>query len=444
MMKSDELENTIYSVSALVSEMRHLLESSYRHIQVEGEISNLASPASGHRYFSLKEKEALIRCAFFRNRQVGSVAPREGMQVLVRGQVSIYPGRGDLQLIVSHLEPAGEGALRRAFEQLKKRLMAEGLFDQNQKQPLPAWPTSIGIVSSDSGAALQDILVTLRKRFPIAHVVIYPTLVQGEQAAESICDALATVTRRDEVDVVLLARGGGSLEDLQPFNDERVARAIYACPLPIVSGVGHESDFTIADMVADQRGATPTAAAALVTPDLSEYVPRLTHYRSRLIHQVERTIHYQQQRIDISASKLKHPAQALRQLSTQRDHCTRRIHQLASSALWRYQLVLTQNVERLRAENPVRLLSRQRTRINDQSARLLRSVQRSIVIIRRGIDYRHQSLQLVNPAHTLRRGYAILQTQSGTVVTSSDNVRTGDTLDATVADGRFTVAVTKP
>lgn len=443
-MPGERQQTPVYSVSALIGEMRHLLESSYRNIRVEGEISSLAAPASGHLYFSLKEKDALVRCAFFRNRRTGSVTPGEGMQVIVRGQISIYPGRGDLQLIVSQVEPAGEGALRRAFEQLKLKLAAEGMFDSERKQPLPQWPVTVGIVSSASGAALHDMLVTLRKRFPVARVVIYPVLVQGDQAADSICDMLGIAAARNEVDVLLLARGGGSLEDLQPFNDERVARAIATCPLPVVSGVGHETDFTIADMVADARGATPTAAATLVTPDLGEFVTRFGNFRSRLIHQVQRSFNYKRQHIDFITTRLVHPTQMLARLYRLREENTRRIQQVALSVLKLGRLTLDRSTDRLQSGNPARLLRLQRSHIDEQKARLLRTTNAALATLDRGLDHRRKTLQIVNPAHTLRRGYAILQNQSGVVVTSRANTRDGEVLDATVSDGRFRVTVNKP
>ena len=264
--------SAVYSVKTFVEELRFLLESSYRTVWIEGEVSGLARPGSGHLYFSLKEQNAVIRCAFFRSRQIGSPDIKEGMQVLVKGQISLYEARGDLQLIIQHLEPAGEGALRRAFEQLKKKLLDEGLFDPDRRMPIPSMPKTIGLVTSGSGAALRDILVTLRRRYPIANVILSPTLVQGELAPLQICESLAALAKHTDVDVIIVARGGGSLEDLQAFNDEQVARAIYHCPIAVVSGIGHETDTTIADLVADHRAPTPTAAAEFVTPLLVDII----------------------------------------------------------------------------------------------------------------------------------------------------------------------------
>jgi exodeoxyribonuclease VII large subunit len=271
------------SVSELNRQVKALLEQGLAKLWVEGEISNLARPPSGHLYFSLKDESSQIRCAWFRQRQRGPTINLEnGDQVLVFGRVSIYEARGDYQLIVEQLEDAGEGELRRRFEALKKKLSAEGLFDEEAKQDLPGLPGRIGVVTSPSGAAIRDIITVLNRRFPSIPVLIYPTLVQGETAATLIADAIATAVTRDECDVLIVARGGGSLEDLWSFNEEIVARAIYECPIPVVSAVGHEVDFTIADFVADVRAPTPSGAAELVVPDQAEWLRSLNATAGRI------------------------------------------------------------------------------------------------------------------------------------------------------------------
>ncbi|MGR8920706.1 MAG: exodeoxyribonuclease VII large subunit, partial [Gammaproteobacteria bacterium] len=273
----------VLSVSALNDAARDVLERYLGHVWVEGEISNLARPASGHIYFSLKDAKAQVRCAMFRNRNRAlGFRPENGLAVLARGRVSLYTARGDFQLIVDELEPAGDGALRLRFEQLKQRLAAEGLFDAARKQPLPAWPRQIGVVTSPSGAAVRDVLHVLARRCPGIPVIVYPTAVQGESAARAIVAALAAAERRAECDVLLVCRGGGSLEDLWPFNEEIVARAIAGCTIPVVSGVGHEVDVTIADFVADLRAPTPSAAAEQVSPDTAELARRVTGLERRL------------------------------------------------------------------------------------------------------------------------------------------------------------------
>src|SRR5512139_1014738 len=249
----------VLSISQLNAQARMLLERGLGTVWLEGEISNLDRPASGHWYFSLKDEAAQVRCAMFRSRSMLVRFPvKDGARVLARGRVSLYEARGEFQVVVDHLEEAGEGALRRRFEELKKKLLAEGLFDAGRKQALPTLPRRIGVITSPTGAALRDVLHILRRRFPAIPVLIYPVAVQGENAPREIVQALQLAGRRAECDVLVLARGGGSLEDLLAFNDEAVARAIHACPIPLISGVGHETDFTIADFVADERAPTPS------------------------------------------------------------------------------------------------------------------------------------------------------------------------------------------
>lgn len=260
----------VFTVSQLNDEVRALLENQFPLIWVEGEISNLARPASGHLYFSLKDDAAQVRCAMFKMRnRLLDFQPENGQQVLLRTRVSLYPARGEFQLIVEHMEAAGDGALRRQFELLKRRLSEEGLFDPESKLPLPMVPERLGVITSPTGAAIRDILSVLKRRFPGIPVLIYPVPVQGAEAPAAIVKALRTAAARHECDLLIMARGGGSLEDLWAFNDEAVARAMHACPIPIVSGIGHEIDFTIADFVADQRAPTPSAAAELVSPGKS-------------------------------------------------------------------------------------------------------------------------------------------------------------------------------
>src|SRR6202049_703679 len=300
----------VYSVSRLNREVRVLLERGLGVIWVAGELSNLSQPASGHWYFSLKDRDAQLRCAMFRmkNALVG-FAPRAGMQVLVRGRISVYEARGEYQLIAEHLEEAGVGALRREFERLKSKLAAEGLFALESKRALPRFPRRIGVITSPTGAALQDVLHILARRYPPAAVLIYPSPVQGAAAVPALVAALALASARAECDVLILARGGGSLEDLWAFNDERLARAIRACALPVVSGVGHEIDFTIADLVADARAPTPSGAAELVVPDRSGGLEVLARTAQRLGAGMRRELRVNGARFEGTERRLKlaHP-----------------------------------------------------------------------------------------------------------------------------------------
>ncbi|MEX0952072.1 MAG: exodeoxyribonuclease VII large subunit, partial [Gammaproteobacteria bacterium] len=321
----DPGQRRIFSVAELNRTARALLEGEFPSIWVEGEISNLARPASGHLYFSLKDSKAQVRCALFKNRALGlKTRPENGMQVLLRAGVSLYEGRGEFQLIVEYLEPAGAGALQRAFEELKRKLEAEGLFDPAHKQTLPAFPKRIGVITSPSGAAIRDVLNVLKRRYPGVEVIIYPAPVQGADAPAKLKRMLDVAIARNEVDVLLLTRGGGSLEDLWAFNDEPLARAIHACPLPIVSAVGHEIDFTIADFVADQRAATPSAAAELLSPDQTQLLRQLARYESLLDRQMQQQLRSRKDRINSLQKRLPHPQRTLQQISQRLDDLTLR------------------------------------------------------------------------------------------------------------------------
>ncbi|MCH8137038.1 MAG: exodeoxyribonuclease VII large subunit, partial [Proteobacteria bacterium] len=292
-------EQAAITVSQLNRKAKMLLEQGLARLWVEGEISNLARPASGHMYFSLKDDGAQIRAAFFRQRQRGpTIQLKDGDKVLAYGRVSIYEARGDYQLIVEQIEPAGAGALKREYDKLRLKLAAEGLFDEDRKQPLPKLPQRIGVITSPSGAAVRDILTVLRRRFPSVPVTIYPAAVQGDAAPGELIAALADAVRRDDCDVLIMGRGGGSIEDLWAFNNEQLARAIAACPIPLVSAVGHEVDFTIADFVADVRAPTPTAAAALVVPDRAEWISLVNRLAKRVARLGRRTLEDRAQTLD--------------------------------------------------------------------------------------------------------------------------------------------------
>ncbi len=295
----------VFSISRLNREARALLERGLGSVWLEGEISNLSRPGSGHWYFSLKDAAAQVRCAMFRQRNLLVRFPvKDGAQVLARGRVSLYEARGEFQVVIEHLEEAGEGALRRRFEELKQKLQAEGLFDSQHKQPLPALPRRIGVITSPTGAAVRDILHVLRRRFPAIPVLVYPVAVQGEAAPREIVQALGLASARRDCDVLIVARGGGSLEDLWAFNDEAVARAIFACPIPVVSGVGHEVDFTIADFVADERAPTPSAAAERVVPDRAEWLRSLAATYRRMGLAMRRRLGDQRQALLLREQRL--------------------------------------------------------------------------------------------------------------------------------------------
>ena len=391
---------TVYSVSRLNREVRTLLESGLGTLWVEGEISNLARPASGHWYFSLKDRDAQIRCAMFRQRNVLSrFAPKEGQLVVAFGRVSLYEPRGDYQLLVELMEDAGLGALQRAFDELKARLAAEGLFAPERKRALPSAPRRIGVITSPTGAAIRDIVQVLRRRCPAAEILIYPSAVQGAAAAAALIAAVELAGARGEVDVLILARGGGSIEDLWAFNDERLARAILASPIPIVTGIGHEIDFTIADFVADLRAPTPSAAAQLVAPDAAVWRRRLEQLLARFAAAARR---------------------ALRSEASRLEALTRR----------------------LRLSHPGARLQQHSQRLDELEARLRLSVHARIAAGTARLESAARALQAVSPLATLERGFAVVtRTSDGALITDATQLAAGEAFDARLAHGSLRATV---
>jgi exodeoxyribonuclease VII large subunit len=390
------------TVSQLNRQAKSMLEQGLGRLWVEGEISNIARPASGHVYFTLKDNSAQVRAAFFRQRQRGPTLNfKDGDQVLAYGRVSLYEARGDYQLIVEQIEFAGEGALKRQFEVLKKKLGAEGLFDEDRKQPLPEFPERIGVITSASGAAIRDIVSILGRRFPSIPVVVYPTAVQGDAAPAELVAALAAATRRDECDVLIIGRGGGSLEDLMAFNDEQLARAIAACPIPIVSAVGHEIDFTIADFVADVRAPTPSGAAEIVVPDREDWMRALNSLATRIIRLGRRS---------------------LEDLGQSLDWLSRRLVQTSPSVA----------------------LQRSATRLTSLRQRLGSAAKTSVSGVRHRLQLAMRGLHSVSPLATLERGYAIVEdATSGKVLMSASDAIPGDDIRARLANGELIATVKK-
>lgn len=432
-------QRDIYSVSRLVRETRAVLEGSFPLLWVSGEISNLAQPASGHIYFSLKDEIAQVRCAMFRmKRQQLRFQPANGQQVLIRARVSLYEARGEFQLIAEHMEPAGEGALRLAFDQLKQKLAAEGLFDTEHKQPLPELPQQLGLITSPSGAAIRDLLSVLRRRFPALPVVIYPVQVQGEDAPRQIVRMLQLANRRNECDLLILSRGGGSLEDLQAFNEETVARAIHASTIPVVSGVGHEIDFTIADFVADQRAATPSAAAELVAPDQQAWRQRLGQLSQSLRLAQARRQRQLVDRLTTLQQRLQrqHPAQRLQQRAQRLDELSQRLWRAADLRLMRYSRRLEQLQARLAAQSPAKRLERLHLAHQGLDERLRRSMRERIETLRIRLAQQARDLHTLSPLNTLGRGYAIvIRQQDQQIVRAAGEVEPGERITARLADG---------
>ena len=376
-----ETGRTVFTVSRLNREVRILLEKGLGVIWIEGELSNFSAPSSGHWYFSLKDRDAQLRCAMFRLKNAAlGFTPKAGQQVLARGRISLYEPRGDYQLIVEHLEEAGVGALKREFERLKVKLAAEGLFALERKRSLPRFPRRIGVVTSPSGAAIRDVLHILRRRFPPASVLIYPTPVQGAASVPAIVEALETASARAECDVLIVARGGGSIEDLWSFNDERVARAICAASIPVVSGIGHEIDFTIADFVADARAPTPSGAAELVAPDRTACLEALARTSERMSACMRREFRSVTARLDtvLSRMRLVHPGVRLSQQTQKLDELEQRL----TGAVNREVRVITTRLngvaQRLNLAHPGLRLAQQVRRLEDLEQRLAHSMRASV------------------------------------------------------------------
>ncbi|MCH7897777.1 MAG: exodeoxyribonuclease VII large subunit [Proteobacteria bacterium] len=399
-----------------------LLEQGLARLWVEGEISNLARPASGHMYFSLKDDGAQIRAAFFRQRQRGpTIQLKDGDKVLAYGRVSIYEARGDYQLIVEQIEPAGEGALKREYDKLRLKLAAEGLFDEDRKQPLPKLPQRIGVITSPSGAAVRDILTVLRRRFPSVPVTIYPAAVQGDAAPGELIAALADAVRRDDCDVLIMGRGGGSIEDLWAFNNEQLARAIAACPIPLVSAVGHEVDFTIADFVADVRAPTPTAAAALVVPDRAEWISLVNRLAKRVARLGRRTLEDRAQTLDYMLRRM---AAGIRR-------------QIASN---QQDVALQRNA--LIQQSPAVRVERSIGRLRNIQQRLTTAGRRSISDLKHRLQLAMRSLHSISPLATLERGYAVvLDADSGKALTDVSSVKAGSEIRARLHSGELLATV---
>lgn len=410
---------SILSVSELNRMAREVLEGSFALLWVAGEVSNLTRAASGHWYFSLKDDRAQVRCVMFRNRNAAlDWQPREGDHVEARALVTIYEARGDFQINIEALQKAGQGALFEAFERLKSRLQAEGLFDAARKRPLPDHPRQIGIVTSPDAAALHDVLTTLRRRAPGIPIVIYPSPVQGKGAAELIAQTIRHAGQRAECDVLLVCRGGGSLEDLWSFNEECVARAIVASPIPIVSGVGHETDFTIADFAADLRAPTPTAAAELVAPDRQILLQKVAEATLHLQRQMRHRLNACIQQLDYLARCLTHPGQVLHQ-----------------KGLW-----LTQAGHRLDA-GMARALERGNTRLSPLPSRLQNARERQFALRHETLQRLRQSLLHLGPQAVLERGYSLVQKSDGSLVRHSRELHPGERLQLHFAQGQAEAGV---
>ena len=431
------------TVSELNHQARHLLEASFMQVWVEGELSGFSRPSSGHWYFSLKDRKCQVRCAMFRgaNQRIRTL-PKEGDQIRIRGKVTVYENRGDFQIICEHLEPAGLGALQQAFEQLREKLRQEGLFDNERKKPIPAMPRHIGIVTSPTGAAVHDILTVLGRRCPGIPVTLYPTAVQGEPATANIVRAIELAQAHGKADVLIIGRGGGSLEDLWCFNEEAVARAIANCTIPTVSAVGHEVDVTIADFVADLRAPTPSAAAEKISPDQSVWTRQLAQQQLRLNAAMRRSLRATGTRLEDLAARLKDPRRELQEKAQRLDDMEQRLAGALNHRLQRDETRVSHLQQRLAMQSPARTLAQADSNVTGLGERLNKAMNLSLRQKREQLEHSAQTLNVVSPLATLGRGYAIVHRQDGSIARRASDLCPGESITARLGEGTIEADVT--
>ena len=438
-MVENLLDNTqeIISVSEINRRAKSILEENFPFVWIQGEVSNFFSAASGHWYFSLKDESSEIRCAMFANKSHRiTFEPKDGDHLVLNGTLSIFEGRGQYQIIVEHIELAGEGALLKAFEELKKKLLTEGLFDDSLKKKLPSYPRNIAVVTSPDGAVIQDIINVLSRRSPFFNLTVVPTLVQGEKAAPLICEALNKASNLENIDLIILARGGGSIEDLWAFNNEEVARAIVNCPVPLVSAVGHETDFTISDFVADIRAPTPSIAAEIISQPYSELKETLEGYQSYLLKSVESQFDSQRTRITNLIKRIRHPGDKLREIGQKVDYLEtaliQEMHQKVSfkeNQLNLSQLSLQQN-------SPQNKVKEAKVYLQNASKDLLKAFNLKIERKRKLLGELVATIEAVSPLSVLARGYSIISIEpEGKILSSSNQVKIGQTISAVLNKG---------
>lgn len=436
---SSKTEREIITVSQLNRRAKQLLETHLPLLWVEGELSNVSCPSSGHWYFTLKDDQAQVRCAMFRNRNMAvRFKPQQGQHVMIRARVSLYEGRGDYQIIAEHMEEAGAGALQRAFDELKLKLAREGLFDEHLKKSLPLLPQHIAIITSPTGAAIHDILNVLARRFPSIPVTIIPVAVQGKESAAQIASAIALANRLEIFDLIVLARGGGSLEDLWSFNEEIVARAIFASRLPLVSAIGHEVDFSIADFVADLRAPTPSAAAELITPDGEEWLDKFIGFEILLEEAITRKHLHLQQKLQWLRSRLRHPKQKLEHQAQRLDSLELRLNNAAQKILTAHRNRLDTFVIRQQPFRPQLRLQQLKTRLHQAQQNLHKAQESALARKQQKFNAAVRMLHTLSPLKTLDRGYALItHIDSHTPITRSQQVKIGDALNTRLAEGEF-------
>lgn len=440
----DARTEAVYTPTELNREVKLHIEAGFPRVTVEGEISNLGRPPSGHIYFSLKDERAQLKCAMFRSAVNRTpFRPENGMLVTVRGRVSLYVERGEYQFVVESMKEAGEGALQRRFEELKKKLEAEGLFDPSRRKPLPAYPRRIALITSPSGAAVRDLVDVIGRRWPLARLRLYPVTVQGADAPPAIRAALAAANRHGWADVLIVGRGGGSLEDLWAFNDEGVARAVAASGIPVVSAVGHETDFTICDFVADLRAPTPSAAAELATPDGRALLERFRRSERQLRARWEGVHQRNSQALDHLSHRLQqqHPENRLRDQAQRLASLSNRSRRSVDRAISERRQRVSHLARRLDAHRPDRRLAEASRRIAVLSARLSREMESTLRDAGTRVRHLARTLNAVSPLETIARGYAVITGPEGKVVSKTAQVERGDSVTARLSDGSLELTV---
>lgn len=428
--------NAPLTVSQLNRQVKQLLETQYPAIPVQGEISTLSKPASGHIYFTLKDAQAQIRCAMFKGQLVKNrYIPKQGDEVLVYGRVSLYEGRGDYQLIASTMQPVGEGALQAAFFKLKERLSAEGLFDEAHKKPLPKNVQTVGVVTSSTGAAFHDILTVLERRYPAIRVILYPSQVQGNEATATIVQAIETANRRKEVDVLIVGRGGGSLEDLWSFNTEPVAKAIYHSELPVISAVGHEVDISIADFVADVRAATPSQAAEMISPDQYELMQRVDQKEQRLVSAIGRILKMQSSSLLNLSRRLRSPAATVADWQRKLTQLNGRLNRAILRPLSQSHERIGNLSHRLHRVSPSVKIKQDRSNLEAVEKRLVSSGSSLLDPRKSALRELIAKLNVLSPLSTLERGYSITRDENMAVIQDSSTVKAGDIIESLLKDG---------
>ena len=438
-MVENQLDNTqeIISVSEINKRAKSILEENFPFVWIQGEVSNFFSAASGHWYFSLKDESSEIRCAMFTNKNHHiTFEPKDGDHLVLNGTLSIFEGRGQYQIIVEHIELAGEGALLKAFEELKKKLQLEGLFDDSIKRQLPAYPKNIAVVTSPDGAVIQDIINVLDRRSPFLDLTVVPTLVQGEKAAPLICDALNKVGKLKNIDVVILARGGGSIEDLWAFNNEEVARTIVNCPTPIISAVGHETDFTISDFVSDLRAPTPSIAAEIISQPYSELIETLKGYQNYISRSLISQIDLQRTQVTNLIKRIRHPGDKLREISQKLDYVETALIQNINQEISFKKNGLNLKDLSLQQNSPQNKVKEAKVYLQNSSKDLLKALKLEIERKSKVLAEIVATLQAVSPLSVLSRGYSIINTEpEGKILSSSNQVEIGQTISAILSKG---------